>query len=104
MQMEFKLIDSVVGKRIRKIRNEKGLSQKSIADAIGITFQQIQKYEKGQNGVSVKRLIQLSHVLDTPVDVFIDQLYLNLSPVQKNSKQINLPAASDSNNILLNNR
>ena len=61
-----------LGKRLRMRRLSLGLTQTKVANAINVTFQQIQKYEKGTNGVSSSRLIQLSSFLKVPVTYFFE--------------------------------
>lgn len=51
-----------------------GLSQEKLADAIGLTFQQVQKYERGANRIGASRLYELSRVLDVPVSFFFDDM------------------------------
>lgn len=51
-----------------------GISQEQLAAALGLTFQQVQKYERGTNRVSASRLFQLSHVLDVPISWFFDEM------------------------------
>ncbi len=63
-------IDIDVGNRIRLQRKLKGISQAAFGDALGVTFQQVQKYEKGTNRVSASRLSQVSRILDQPVSYF----------------------------------
>ncbi|MBB2174772.1 helix-turn-helix domain-containing protein [Gluconacetobacter johannae] len=67
-------VDVHVGSRIRLRRTLMGLSQERLADAVGLTFQQVQKYERGVNRVSASRLFELSGVLDVPVSFFFDGL------------------------------
>lgn len=64
--------DIELGKRIKLRRVEQGLSQDEVGKALGITFQQIQKYEKGVNRVGAARLQQVATVLDVPVAFFFD--------------------------------
>jgi transcriptional regulator with XRE-family HTH domain len=61
------LTDKYVGSRVRMRRMMLGLSQTTLADAIGLTFQQVQKYEKGTNRMGASRLQQIAHVLQVPV-------------------------------------
>ena len=61
-----------LGKKLRMRRLSLGLTQTKVANAINVTFQQIQKYEKGTNGVSSSRLIQLSNFLKVPITYFFD--------------------------------
>jgi transcriptional regulator with XRE-family HTH domain len=65
-------VDIHVGQRLRVRRSLLGLSQEKLADAIGITFQQIQKYERGMNRISAGRLYQLSKTLEVPVSYFFE--------------------------------
>src|SRR5215203_5670149 len=65
-------IDVQVGSRVRLRRNMLGLSQEKLGDAIGLTFQQVQKYERGANRIGASRLHELSRVLDVPISFFFD--------------------------------
>ena len=69
-------IDIHVGGRIRLRRMMSGLSQERLGEQMGLTFQQIQKYEKGANRVGASRLFQLAQVLEVPVSYFFDDLEL----------------------------
>jgi transcriptional regulator with XRE-family HTH domain len=60
-------VDAEVGQRIRIFRTAAGLSQTALADQLGVTFQQVQKYEKGVNRVGAGRLTKIAHVLGIPV-------------------------------------
>jgi len=62
--------DVEIGRKIRALRLERGLSQSGLAEGIGLTFQQVQKYEKGANRVSAGRLQQISDLLNVPVMFF----------------------------------
>lgn len=65
-------VDTHVGTRVRTRRLMLGLSQEELAKAIGLTFQQVQKYEKGTNRISVSRLVDISKALKVPFDYFLD--------------------------------
>ena len=67
-------IDIHVGTRLRLQRTLLGLSQEKLGEAVGITFQQLQKYERGSNRISASRLYNLAQVLDVPVSFFFDDL------------------------------
>jgi transcriptional regulator with XRE-family HTH domain len=67
-------VDRHVGLRIRMRRKEMGVSQERLADALGITFQQVQKYERGANRVSASKLWEIAAALKTPVAYFYDGL------------------------------
>ena len=62
-----------LGKKLRMRRLSLGLTQTKVAQAINVTFQQIQKYEKGTNGVSSSRLMQLSQFLKVPITYFYEE-------------------------------
>ena len=67
-------IDVHVGGRMRLRRTLLGLSQEKLGEAIGLTFQQVQKYERGTNRVGASRMFDLSRVLDVPVSYFFDEM------------------------------
>ncbi len=67
-------VDIHVGKRLRIRRSLLGVSQEKLANEIGLTFQQVQKYERGTNRISAGRLYKFSKVLDVPIDYFYEQL------------------------------
>lgn len=67
-------IDVHVGRRVRKRRVMLGLSQTGLAKSIGITFQQIQKYEAGKNRIGAGRLFEISEILEVPVTFFYQEL------------------------------
>ena len=67
-------IDVHVGSRVRLRRTLLGMSQEKLGEAIGLTFQQVQKYERGANRVGASRLYDLAQVLDVPVSFFFDDL------------------------------
>ena len=67
-------IDVHVGDRLRTRRTLLGLSQTTLAEAIGLTFQQLQKYEKGSNRISASRLYDLSQILDIDISYFFDDM------------------------------
>lgn len=66
-------VDAHVGRRLRMRRALLGVSQEKLAESVGITFQQLQKYERGANRVSASRLYQFSQSLDVPVDYFFQE-------------------------------
>jgi transcriptional regulator with XRE-family HTH domain len=67
-------VDVHVGARVRLRRTLLGMSQEKLGDAIGLTFQQVQKYERGANRIGSSRLFDLSRVLDVPVGFFFDEM------------------------------
>jgi transcriptional regulator with XRE-family HTH domain len=66
-------VDVEVGHRIRIERLSRGLSQTALANQLGVTFQQVQKYEKGVNRIGASRLFQISKILDVPVQFFFEE-------------------------------
>jgi transcriptional regulator with XRE-family HTH domain len=65
-------IDKYVGSRVRMRRMMLGMSQEKLGNALGLTFQQVQKYEKGTNRIGASRLQQISSILQVPVSFFFD--------------------------------
>src|SRR5205814_5904134 len=65
-------IDKHVGSRVRMRRMMLSMSQEKLGDALGLTFQQVQKYEKGTNRIGASRLQQISHILQVPVAFFFE--------------------------------
>ena len=64
--------DTHVGQKVRMRRKMLGLSQQQLGDQIGLTFQQIQKYERGANRISASKLWDIARVLKTPIQVFFE--------------------------------
>src|SRR5688500_15629609 len=67
-------VDAHVGARVRLRRTMLGMSQERLADELGLTFQQVQKYERGTNRVGSSRLYELSKILDVPIQFFFDEM------------------------------
>lgn len=67
-------VDVHVGARLRQRRTLLGMSQEKLGEAVGLTFQQIQKYERGANRIGASRLYQLSNVLDVSVSYFFEEM------------------------------
>ena len=67
-------VDVHVGARLRVRRTLSGMSQTTLGDAIGLSFQQMQKYERGANRISASRLFDLAQVLDVPIAYFFDDM------------------------------
>ncbi len=67
-------VDLHVGGRLKQIRGLRGLSQTNLADSVGLTFQQIQKYENGANRISASRLWEFAERLNVPISFFYDGL------------------------------
>lgn len=71
---KLQAVDAFIGARVRLRRLNLGLSQEELSNRLGVTFQQIQKYEKGVNRISASRLLQLAAALAVPVQYFFDGL------------------------------
>ncbi len=83
------LVDMHVGARVRMRRTLLGMTQTSLGEAIGLTFQQVQKYEKGTNRISASRLFELSRLFDVPVEFFFEEMPVEVaanSPAEKRRK------------------
>jgi len=82
-------VDIHVGHRVRQRRTLLGLSQERLATALDLTFQQVQKYERGANRIGAGRLYQLARALDVPVTYFFDDMvdaqYPSTAAVHENS-------------------
>lgn len=81
-------VDIHVGARVRLRRTLLGLSQEKLGEAIGLTFQQVQKYERGANRIGSSRLYDLARVLDVPVGFFFEDMPSTVasnSPAQRGS-------------------
>ena len=81
-----------LGKKLRMRRLSLGLTQTKVAQAINVTFQQIQKYEKGTNGVSSIRLLQLSNYLKVPINYFFEdfsEYLINADKIKEGHMNVN---------------
>ena len=67
-------VDVHVGQRVRQRRWMVGMTQQQLGEAVGIKFQQIQKYETGMNRVSASRLWDIAHAMDVPINFFVEGL------------------------------
>ena len=81
-------VDTHVGQRIRDKRNERGMSQTEVANALGVTFQQVQKYERGTNRVGASRLFDLSRILSVPIQYFFAGLNNQSTPIEKEDDNV----------------
>lgn len=88
-------IDVHVGSRVRLRRTMLGMSQEKLGDALGITFQQIQKYEKGTNRVGASRLQNIASILNVPVSFFFED-----APGDPSSGQTGMAEAESSNYVV----
>ena len=89
--------DAEVGRRIRERRMARQMSQMDLAGRLGVTFQQVQKYEKGTNRVAAGRLNRIAHILNVPILYFFDDgddsLADKISPIASDARALRLMRA-----------
>lgn len=85
-------IDKHVGSRVRMRRMMLSMSQEKLGDALGLTFQQVQKYEKGTNRIGASRLQQISHILQVPVSFFFEGAPSSAAPGQHSGGMAEAPS------------
>src|SRR6266545_2582539 len=88
-------IDKHVGSRVRMRRMMLSMSQEKLGDALGLTFQQVQKYEKGANRIGASRLQQISHILQVPVAFFFEGVPNALAPHGSNGSALSMAEIDD---------
>ena len=93
-------VDIHVGARLRIRRSMLGLSQEKLGDAVGLTFQQVQKYERGANRMGASRLFQFCQILGVPITYFFDDMPTGLKTAEQQvvrglSENINPPPEHD---------
>jgi len=86
-------IDIHVGAKLRQRRTLLGMSQGKLGDTVGLTFQQIQKYERGANRIGASRLYDLSKVLDVPISYFFEDMPSEIS--ENRYKEVNETLSTD---------
>jgi transcriptional regulator with XRE-family HTH domain len=79
-------IDRSIGARIRERRNELGVTQRELADAVAVTFQQVQKYEEATNRITAGRLYEFANVLDVEIGYFFENAERARKPLRKRRK------------------
>ena len=67
-------VDLLIGTKIRLRRHVLGMSQTDLGNRIGVTFQQVQKYEKGHNKIVASRLLEVTNIMDVPISYFFEDL------------------------------
>ena len=87
MKKLLNLTDKHVGSRVRMRRLMLNMSQTKLADALGITFQQVQKYEKGANRISASRLQHISNVLQVPDSLFLRRITAPLGCIRADDRR-----------------
>jgi transcriptional regulator with XRE-family HTH domain len=74
--------DRKIGHLIKELRRARGMSQMKLAEMVGVSYQQIQKYEKGASKISIERLEQISKALDAPINLFFQSEKWEVSETQ----------------------
>jgi transcriptional regulator with XRE-family HTH domain len=87
-------IDVYVGARVRLRRGLLGMSQEKLGDALGLTFQQVQKYERGTNRIAASRLFALSQILDVPINFFYEGMPPAVAGIRKKASGLSEGAPS----------
>ncbi len=80
-------VDVHAGERVWQRRKLLGMTQTDLGDAIGLTFQQVQKYERGANRISASRLCELSRVLDVSIDYFFEDMPPEIATISPATKR-----------------
>ncbi len=94
-------VDVHIGSRVKLRRVLAGMSQEKLGDMLGLTFQQIQKYEKGTNRISASRLYRISEIFNVPVQFFFEDLPAAAqTPNGHGGQALNTPPSGDKANIL----
>ena len=83
-------VDRYLGERVKNRRLMVGMSQTGLGDAIGVAFQQIQKYESGKNRISVSRLVDIAEALDVNISYLLEKYLISSSRKNDSSPEINL--------------
>ncbi|MGE5504897.1 MAG: helix-turn-helix domain-containing protein [Actinomycetota bacterium] len=93
-------VDAHVGFRIRQRRMHLGMSQEKLANALGVTFQQVQKYESGANRIGASRLWDISQVLDAPAAFFFDDIPMDALPARPVAERTAVEPPEFAGNVL----
>jgi transcriptional regulator with XRE-family HTH domain len=90
--------DAAIGNKVRMARLEAKMSQMELGDHLGVTFQQIQKYEKGSNRVSARDIVRIGQILNRPVEWFVGSAAIK--PTAKQQKRSDFLATREGNLIV----
>jgi transcriptional regulator with XRE-family HTH domain len=93
-KLSIKNIDLSVGKRIREIRSQCGISQERLGEELGVSFQQIQKYERGLNRISAGKLCAVAKFCNMPISAFFDEDIKDMIPTEKQRQCMALARAA----------
>lgn len=98
---ETSKVDYTVGERVRELRETRNLSQRSLGELIGVTFQQVQKYEKGTNRITVARLNDICSALNVGFDYFLGKPLARADGMSENETPSLSPQLSEDEKSLL---
>jgi transcriptional regulator with XRE-family HTH domain len=93
-------VDIHVGARMRQRRTLLGMSQTKLGNAVGLTFQQVQKYERGSNRIGSSRLFEFAKALDVPVSFFFDEMPSNALSSRKGLGEAGTPFEQDKDPLI----
>ena len=96
------MIEKYIGEKIKKIRKKQGISQIELAERVGLSFQQIQKYEKGLTKISVSRLYQIAKALDIDIHIFFEEQKKPYHLMEKDQEYIPSPFLNKEEKDLVN--
>jgi transcriptional regulator with XRE-family HTH domain len=88
-------IDNIIGQRIGQLRVAKGMTRQKLAELLGITHQQLQKYERGINRITASRLLEVSKNLETPVNYFYEGLEDEIPPEKMERQRLCVEVMQD---------
>lgn len=92
-------IDKEIGNKIITLRLSKGLTRNELADSIGVTHQQLQKYEKGINRITAGRLMEIANFMSVPISDFFEDLIVKIEPDELKRQRLYLEMMRDFINI-----
>jgi transcriptional regulator with XRE-family HTH domain len=93
-------LDKALGQRVRAVRLKAGLSQNDLADSIGVTFQQVQKYELGTNRIPATRLMAIADTLGVAITTLLEAIHANPSGGRITKSTAAYPDSPEANNLL----
>jgi len=93
-----KKVDSVIGSRVYELRLSRGISRQALATKVGVTHQQLQKYEKGINRISAGRLLAIAHALGKNVQYFFEDID-NFTPIDTRRQRLSLELTKEFNQL-----
>jgi len=96
------MVEKRIGEKIKEIRKKLGISQIELAERVGLSFQQIQKYEKGITKISVSRLYQIAKALNTDIRIFFEEEKKSYHLMEKEQEYVPSPSLNEEEKDLVN--